>query len=439
MISQAELHTPPEQLATKKVIAERVENLEKRYHNIYLECVHIIKKADADVNDVIGRRIILCQIAAYCTCDVGFVPRAIVGKERTMKVSTRNKENDIFLHGKKIVTAKLSLTESNELCIYGTSTDHGDGTFSVSFTAQSIGVHNLEVEIGGQPIKGSPFSLTIRPPRTTSYNDLSFQKSITTNNRPYDIAFTEDGTLAVAEYGYHTVSLYSTINEEKLHTFGTNGSSGGGENKFNGPSGIAINGDEMYVTDFGNHRVKKIRLSDRSTIGTYGSKGKYHSQFSNPCGICIDPEGKLFIADSGNNRIQVHQSDGTFSYTIIGDPQKEESVFKYPWGVAFDPQGRLHIAACGSNCIKVFTPEGTYVKSYGGNTTKNPAGIAIDEEGYIAISEHGNNNSVWIYNSNHTEPPVKTIRNFSYPAGIACDAEGTFWITDSCNNRVLQY
>ena len=157
MISQAELHTPPEQLATKKVITERVENLKKQYHNIYLECVHIIKKADADVNDVIGRRIILCQIAAYCTCDVGFVPRAIVGKERTMKVSTRNKENDIFLHGKKIVTAKLSLTESNELCIYGTSTDHGDGTFSVSFTAQSIGVHNLEVEIGGQPIKVVPF------------------------------------------------------------------------------------------------------------------------------------------------------------------------------------------------------------------------------------------------------------------------------------------
>ena len=56
------------------------------------------------------------------------------------------------------------------------STDHGDGTFSVSFTAQSMGVYNLDVEIGGQPIKGSPFLLTIRPPRTTPYRGLSSQK-----------------------------------------------------------------------------------------------------------------------------------------------------------------------------------------------------------------------------------------------------------------------
>ena len=440
MITQAESHTPAQQLATKKVISERVAKLTKQYHCecAPLESAHFLTKV-AD-NNFVGEMINLCKIsggsdAASSTCDAGFVARVVVGKERVIKVTARNKENELFPYGDETVTAKLT---SNEHCIHGATTDHGDGTYSVSFIAKSAGVHSLDVEIGGGPIRGSPFVMTVRQPRTTPYSVLTLQKTITTKNRrPYDIAFTKDGTLAVAEYDYHTVSLYSVMDGKRLHTFGSNdGKSGAGDDQFFNPTSVAIYGDVMYVTDYGNQRVKKIRLSDKSTVEIFG---KGENQFSSPSCICIDPEGKLFIADSSNDRIQVLQPDGTFVHTITGDPQNKESMFKSPWGVAFDPQGHLHIAANGSNNIKVYTPEGAYVKSYGGDTVKKPAGIAIDEEGYVAISRYGNNHTVWIYSPRHTEPPVKTIRNFKYPVGIACDAEGTFWIADSSNNRVIQY
>ena len=63
--------------------------------------------------------------------------------------------------------------------------------------------------------------------------------------------------------------------------------------------------------------------------------------------------------------------------------------------------------------------------------------IAIDEEGYIAISEGGNHNCLWIYHPDHSRP-VNTIPYFNNPVGVVCDAEGVFWIADSGNSRIQQ-
>ena len=443
-IVEAESHTPSQQLCARRIISDRTDQLLQRYNNshaIPLESpLFVTKLAD---QGTVSEMIDLCQIssgsdAASSTCNVGYIPRAVVGKERTIKVTARSKDGSCFPHGHEAVTAKLALMGSDKNVVHGTSVDHGDGTYSFSFTPHSVGEHKVQVEIGGHPIRGSPYVLTVRQPRATPYAALSSQKVLYTNQTPWDIAFTENGILAVAEKDNHTVSLYST-DGNRLHTFGVGGTSGSGANRFYSPSAVAISGDVMYVTEYSNHRVKKIRLSSKTTITKFGSSGGGDVQFSSPRGICIDPEGKLFIADYSNHRIQVFQADGTFAYSITADPQNEESQFQSPWGLAFDLQGRLHIAAYSSNCIKVYTPEGTFVKSYGSGTVTRPAGIAIDEEGYIAISQYRSNGRVWIYSPDHTEPPVNTIRNVHHPVGIACDAEGTFWIADSGNNRVMQY
>ena len=437
-IKAAESHTPSQQLSTKKTFYERLMQVLQGYYDsesVPLESALFVTKI-AD-QDVISQMVALGEIsggsdAASSTCDVGYVPRAVVGKERTIKVTTRNKDGEPFLHGNEIVTAHLSLMGSKESHIYCKSTNHSDGTYSISFTAQSAGEHELHVNVRGQPIRGSPFVLTTRQPRKT-YGTQSLQK-VSTYSSPWDVAFTENGTLAVAEYGYNTVSLYSTEGK-RLHTFGVEGGSGSGDNEFSYPSGVAINGDVMYITENNNHRVKKLRLSDKTFISKFGSYGTSDGQFSSPRGICIDPEGKVFVADHSNHRIQVFQPDGTFAYCIKPDPNNKESTFKNPWGIAFDPQGRLHIVANGSNCIKIYTPEGVYMESYGSGTISSPAGIAIDEEGYIAITQNGS--YLWIYNPDHTQL-VHTI-NIVYSVGVTCDAEGMFWITDNGNYRVQKY
>ncbi len=40
-------------------------------------------------------------------------------------------------------------------------TDHGDGTYGVTYMLSEAGVHKLHVKLAGEPIKGSPFDVTV--------------------------------------------------------------------------------------------------------------------------------------------------------------------------------------------------------------------------------------------------------------------------------------
>ena len=367
--------------------------------------------------------------AASSTCDAGYVPKAVVGKNRTVKVTAMNKESKPCGHGGEKVEASLTLKGSQVPPVQGRSTDHGDGSYSVTFTAQSAGEHELHVTIGNGHVKGSPFTYQARQPRKNTYTALSAQTNISTYTNPWDVAVTEDGHLAVAEYGYHTVSLYN-VNGQRIHSFGISGSAGSADGQFHSPTAVAIRGDMIYVCEASNHRVQKFSISRRSFISKFGSHGSGDGQFSSPYGICIDPEGKVFVSDHSNHRIQVFQADGSFAYSF----KCQQST----WGLAFDPQGRLHVAVCGSNCIQVFSPDGTSLTSYGTGTVNQLSGIAIDAEGYIAVSQHASPGHLWIYSPDHTL--VKTLASqFSQGRGIACDDEGRFWVADNDNKRIVQY
>ena len=441
MITDALSHAPSQQLSTRKMLSERLSLVLQQYNktvNVPLQSPVFVTKLAGE--SVISEVVALGQIsggsdAASSMCDVAFAPCAVVGKEHTVKITTRNTDGELFHHGKETVLAELRQVGSEKGGIQrGKIVNHGDGTYSVSFTPQSTGAHSLQVTIGGHPIRSSPFTITVRPPRTITYDALSLQKTstYTTYANPWGVACGENGMLAVAECGYHTVSLLSA-DGRRLHTFGVPGKYSGSVDCFYSPSGVAIIGDEMYVTESSNNRVRKMQISNRSFTTNFGSSGNGDGQFSNPRGICIHPDGRLFIADCNNHRVQVHQPDGTFVSSITGDPQNEESKFRSPWGLAFDPQGLLHIAAHGS--MKMYTPEGIYVGSYGNGTLTRPAGIAIDEEGYVIISDNG---LLWIYNPDHTQL-VKTIEGLLNPMGIACDDSGMFLVAEYGSNRILKY
>ena len=125
--------------------------------------------------------------------------------------------------------------------------------------------------------------------------------------------------------------------------------------------------------------------------------------------------------------IYVFNGDDSFAYSF---PCQQN-----PWGMAFDHQGRLHVAAYSSNCIRVFTPQGEQLTSYGTGTLNCPTGIAIDGEGYIAIS---GGNRLWLFSPDHTL--VHTLSGqFNNGRGIACDQEGSFWVADCNNIRLVKF
>ena len=436
MIAEAQSHSPAQLLSTKKVLAERATTLQKEFKDSnLLPCRNANFVTDISDAGTISKMISLGCVSggghpASSTCTAGYLPRAVVGKPCTIKVVAKDKQGKQLSKGGDEVEAKLVQTGSQGPAVTGKTIDHGDGTYSVSITPQTVGEHELHVTLAHGHVKGSPFKYSITNPRATPYTALSAQYPISSYKYPRDVAVTEEGNIAVPEYGYQTVSLYS-VTGQRIHSFGTANSYGSEDGQFYSPSAVAIRGDLMYVLEASNNRIQKFSVSKRSFISKFGSSGKGEGQFSNPHGICIDPEGKVFIADNSNHRIQVFNEDDSFAYSF---PCQQS-----PWGLAFDHQGHLHVVTNSSNCIQVFTPEGTSITSYGSGTLSSPAGIAIDAQGYIAISQYnGSNSYLWIYSPDHNL--VHTLSyQFNYGVGIACDKDGFFWVADYFNSRIAKY
>ena len=422
MIKATQSRSVAQQLYVKKALEERAAVLQSQFDNCSLvpsesDCLSTVVSNSDTISKMIG---LAClsgwSHAASSMCDVGYLPRAVVDKPRTIKVVAKDKEGNPFGHGQEEVEAKLILNASPESVINGDVTDHGNGSYSISLTAESTGQHKLHVTISGNHIRGSPFTFYVTNPRNTPSTALQY---IATNVSPLDVAVTEEGYLAVAEYKNHTVSLYAPIGGE-IYSFGA---AGGTVEQLKDPSAVATRGDLLYVCEEGNGRVQKFSISKLSLISKFGTKGQGNGQLSNPRGICIDPEGNVFIADTGNNQIKVFNSDDSFAYSFDCE--------KHPWGVAFDQQGHLHVTTFGSDCIKVFTPEGTLLTSYG--TIKNPVGIAIDAEGYINVVD--NSGTLFIYSADHAL--INQLSNCG--RGIACDVDDSLWVADSGNNCITQY
>ena len=126
------------------------------------------------------------------------------------------------------VAAKLVRKGSGDPGINGSTTDNGDGTYTVSVTPQSKGEHELHVTLANGHVKCSHFKYAVANPRSTPYTAISAQIPFGTNLYPFDVAMTEDGNLAVAEFGNQTVTLYSATGQS-IHSFGTAGTVGSGD------------------------------------------------------------------------------------------------------------------------------------------------------------------------------------------------------------------
>ena len=445
VITATQSHSPAEQLSTKKALSQRAAKLKKEFAGLKL----VPSESDTFTTlvaspDTVSKMISLGCIsggahAASSTCDAGYVPRTVIGKQRKLKVVAKDKEGKKFGCGGERIEAKLVLKGSQEPAVMGRATDRGDGTYSVSVTAQSVGEHELHVTIYDNHIQGSPFKYCVMPARKTPFTAMAKRKDIPTNKYPYDVAVTDEGYLAVAEYGNHTVSLY-TKKGQRFHSFGTAGMAGNYKDQLYSPCAVAVRGDILYVCDYGEDPMHKFSISKRSFISKFGSRGKGVGQLLNPFGICIDPEGKVFVSDYTKKCIQVFHVDDSFAYSF--------SCEYNPRGLAFDLQGHLHVALCGSECsINVFTPEGKFVSSYNGSgKINNPSGLAFDAEGYIAICQNNNNNntSILICNPDHTLVHTLSVcidHQFNCGRGIVFCTDGSFWVAydSSVSHRITKY
>lgn len=237
---------------------------------------------------------------------------------------------------------------------------------------------------------------------------------------PYDVAVDEiNGYYYVADKGNHcvrTISLsgYVTTLAGVPATIGYVDAPGASA-RFNNPTSLAVEGElaNIYVTDAGNHCVRKIDFTNVVTTfvgsnvsGQLDGNGAA-ARFNYPMGITLDSAGFLYLTDKDNHNIRRISLGGSV-ITIAGmgtagwvDGPGTIAQFDNPSGV-YAEKGNLFVCDFFNNRIRNVSP-GKVVTTIAGDGSigfgdgsgdqakfKYPADMIINSEGDYFVSDAGN-------------------------------------------------
>jgi hypothetical protein len=124
--------------------------------------------------------------------------------------------------------------------------------------------------------------------------------------------------------------------------------------RFGFPYAITVDSsDNLYVTD--PERIRKITpLGVVTTIAGSGTTGSSdgtgtNATFNYPTGVAVDSNGNVYVTDFYNHRIRKITSTGIVT-TVAGnsegyaDGTGTNASFKYPWGIAVDSSGVIYVS-----------------------------------------------------------------------------------------------
>jgi tripartite motif-containing protein 71 len=183
------------------------------------------------------------------------------------------------------------------------------------------------------------------------------------------------------------------------------GSLGAGEGQFDFPRMVAVDKalKYVYVADSNNNRIQKFDINGNFVM-SWGTKGTGDGQFIVPVSVEIDGKGDIIVNDRGNSRVQKFTPDGKFLLKF-GSEGPGDGQFSHMEHIAIDKYNNIYVNdpqadATGNHIPRVqkFTPDGKFITKIGSGYGTgdgqfiDPEHLAVDSNGYVYVSDRGNNN-----------------------------------------------
>jgi DNA-binding beta-propeller fold protein YncE len=192
---------------------------------------------------------------------------------------------------------------------------------------------------------------------------------------PINVALDADGTRYVTDTTRGQVLIYSA-RDEYIGAIGAKD-----ELK---PTGIAVAGERIYVTDLKNHSVRVYDKAKRELLFSIPRDPKDDkARLMSPTNIAIDRQGRIIVSDTGGFFIQIYDAQGNH-LRMIGEQGLNPGSFALPKGIAVDREGRIYVVDAATQVIQLFDAEGRILMYFGNPQTSGPgstdlpAGIAVD-------------------------------------------------------------
>jgi DNA-binding beta-propeller fold protein YncE len=250
------------------------------------------------------------------------------------------------------------------------------------------------------------------------------------------------------------------------------------------PTGVAVNGQTILVTDAGgqallvlNFQTKQFRKLQNAgsqrlispvavTLGAeertylvdsylreifiYDRKQNFVGAISaptlqRPAGLAYDSaRNRLYVADSAAHRIWIFTGDGK-PLGEIGRRGDGDGEFNFPTHVALDKHGNLYVADALNFRMQMFDSEGRFTGKFGrhGDSSGNfasPKGLAVDSEDHIYVVD-ALFDAVQIFDRAGQYLLTFGERGvgpgqFWLPGGIFIDDRDQIYVADTYNQRV---
>ncbi|MFK7735513.1 MAG: hypothetical protein AB8B50_05785 [Pirellulaceae bacterium] len=194
-------------------------------------------------------------------------------------------------------------------------------------------------------------------------------------NSPHEIQIGANGDIYVADTFNHRVGKIAAATGRWLPVAGDGkqGFSGDGDRavraQFDQAYSIALDGDELFIADLQNHRIRRVDLESGmiSTVAGTGEKAMpqdgglaIDQPLAGPRSLAIDDESLWIVLREGNSvwrfdRVQkklLHVA-GTGQKGFSGDGGDAKlATFAGPKGIAVDPDRALYIADTENHAIR---------------------------------------------------------------------------------------
>ena len=215
--------------------------------------------------------------------------------------------------------------------------DKEDGSYKVRYTPPHTGLYEVKIEVNGQPLDGSVWSVQVIP------HQYQLEFSFGSNgsgpgqfNGPYDIAVDKKTrTVAVSDYGNKRIQLFDSYG------------------RYLREIGLRANCSSLDFTKFGD--IIAVTPGDVHKISLFSEEGQFvkhidseHLKF--PFHISTGDEDDITVCDQESNEVIVISPDGTRLVTRIAASEHDQSM-KY--AIFHEKTGCYFVSDSKTDCVKV--------------------------------------------------------------------------------------
>ena len=246
--------------------------------------------------------------------------------------------------------------------------DCKNGTYVARYKPKSVGLHDISVEVNGQPLTGSPWRVqaTDRQYKAihsfgshgTETGQFKGSVSIAVNKRT--------GKIAIADYFNRRVQLF----DRECKYLRTIGDKGLDSERIKFPLSVEFTTSDEVIVIHG-----ELFTSSKMFLFTeHGDLIKVIGQhLIDPCSVSVRDDGHMIVCDSGDNSVKVLYPDGTGLVQSFKGPHDSD----YPASVVYH-ENKFFVLYHPCYYVKVFNNEGLHLYDIGNVVGSLKNSLTID-------------------------------------------------------------